>query len=140
MVNDYEWTTETSVSGVAGVTPEQWLRAIWEGGPKLLRVVLPVAWKFGLGLRLGSTGDTTRILGWRIVATNPNRVTVAADSRLMVAENTVTVDDGTLQWRTNVNYTNFVGRAMWIPGRVIHQLLVPPTMRRAVHRRRERQE
>lgn len=62
-VTDYEWSYETSLDHVLGVKTERRLRSAWEDGPAVLRVLLPLAWKYGLGLRLGSASDPTRVLG-----------------------------------------------------------------------------
>ena len=117
-MTDYEWSYETSIDGIVDLTAEGWLRAAWEDGPAVLRGFLPFAWKYGLGLRLGSTSDPARVLGWRITNTVPERVVV----------------DGRIRWHTTVTYPNAVGRLMWIPARFVHQLLVPRMVLRAIRR------
>ncbi len=133
-MTDYEWSYETSIDGIVDLTVEGWLRAAWEDGPAVLRGFLPLAWKYGLGLRLGSTSDPARVLGWRITNTVPERVAVDASSQIMHAVNTVTVVDGRIRWHTTVTYANAVGRLMWIPARFVHQLLIPRMVLRAVRR------
>ncbi len=61
-----EWSHEESINGATDLTAEQWLRVTWEGAPRPLRGFLPLAWKFGLGLRLGSSADPARVLGWLV--------------------------------------------------------------------------
>lgn len=116
----------------AALSAEEWLRAAWEDGPRHLRVVLPLAWRYGLGLRLGSTSDADRILGWHVSASSPTSVTVTADSRVLSAENVVTLDRTSLRWRTAVDYKNVLGRMVWSPTSVVHQWLVPRSLRRAM--------
>jgi hypothetical protein len=137
-VADYDWSYETSINGAADLTAEQWLRAIWEDGPRPLPHVLPVAWRLGLGLRLGPSSDAARVLGWRITRSEPEAVTVVAESRIMSAENTVSRDGGRLEWRTLVTYEHLISRVLWMPARLVHQWLVRLTMRRAVRMRRDR--
>jgi Protein of unknown function (DUF2867) len=135
---DDEWSYEASVDRMdVDLTAEQWLRATWEGGPAVVRLFLTLGWKYGLGLRLGSTSDTTRVLGWHIVDSVPHCVTVAADSRLLRAENVLTVDDGRLTWRTVVVPKNTAGRVMWTLASIIHRWLVPRSVRRAIRRHGE---
>ena len=129
---DYKWSHDASTGGVGDRNAEQWLRATWEGSPRVLRVVLGIAWKYGLGLRLGSTADATRILGWRITNTQPNQVTVDADSRILKARNTVSLADESIHWQTTVTYTNVAGRLIWTAARIVHQFLVPRLVRRAI--------
>lgn len=131
-MDSYAWSFETSIEGASNLAAEDWLREVWEQGPRFLRVFLPLAWKYGLGLRLGPTSDTTRILGWHIAGSSPNVVTVEADSPLMRAENSVTVDEQRIQWNTVVTHKNLIGRVLWMPAQVIHQWLIPQSLRRAV--------
>ncbi len=67
------------------------MREVCERGLQFLRVFLPLAWKYGLGLRLGSSSEPQLVLGWQITGTAPNLVTVEADSPLMTAENSLIV-------------------------------------------------
>ena len=129
---DYEWSHEMSISTLDERTAEDWLRATWEDGPRPLRILLPFAWRYGLGLRLGSRSDPSRILGWHVAAAAPHLVTVDADSRIMRAENSVHVDRGTLRWHTVVDRKNLAGRVLWAPAGVVHQWLVPRLLRRAI--------
>ena len=131
-MSDYDWSYETSIDGQSEPTAEEWLRATWEDGPRFLRIFLPLAWKYGLGLRLGAMSDSERILGWHIADSTPNVVRVDADSRLMRAENIVTIDAGQLCWRTVVQHQNAVGRLMWMPAKIVHQWLVPRSLQRAI--------
>ncbi len=129
----YEWSYETSIKGPQDLAAEDWMREIWERGPRSLRIFLSLAWKYGLGLRLGASSDATRVLGWQIASNSPSAITVEADSPLMTAENSVTVHASTLCWQTVVTQKNPVGRILWMPARLVHQWLIPRSVQRAVH-------
>lgn len=129
---DYRWSYEMPADGAVAMSAEAWLRACWEGGPALLRGFLTLAWKYGLGLRLGSPTDATRVLGWKIAESTPTSVTVVADSRLLRAENTISVQGGRVCWRTVVAPNNAIGRVLWLPASIVHQCLVPRSLRRVI--------
>jgi len=131
-MSDYDWSYKTSIEGQSEPTAEEWLRATWEEGPRFLQILLPLAWKYGLGLRLGAMSDRERILGWHIADSRSSVVRVDADSRLMRAENIITIDGGQLFWRTVVQHRNAVGRLMWVPAKIVHQWLVPRSLKRAI--------
>lgn len=133
MAVDYEWSYRVFTDG-EDATPEEWLREAWEKAAPSVRMFLRVAWRYGLGFRLGRTVDCMHILGWRITESTSSQVTVEVDSRLMGATNAVIVDGDQLRWRTVVSYQNSIGKLLWIAATVIHQWLVPRLMSRAAHR------
>ncbi|MEP6625814.1 MAG: hypothetical protein ABJC79_15300 [Acidimicrobiia bacterium] len=128
----YEWSYEESINGATDLTAEQWLRVTWEGAPRPLRGFLPLAWKFGLGLRLGSSADPARVLGWLVARSDRDLVTIVADSWMISAENSVSRDGDRLRWQTIVTYKNVIGRTVWMPARLVHQRLIRLMMGRAI--------
>ncbi|HQZ34986.1 MAG TPA: hypothetical protein PK020_11205 [Ilumatobacteraceae bacterium] len=133
-VADYRWTDATRSTGADAFTAELWLRHIWEDAPKAVRVFLRCGWRFGLGLRLGPA-DRSHVLGWRIDGTSDAAVTVSAKSRILSAQNTITVSDDLICWQTVVHYERLIGRLLWLPASLLHQLIVPWSVRRAVRSR-----
>jgi hypothetical protein len=131
---DYRWTCEVHTTDAQAVTAEWWLRAIWEGAPTALRWFLRCGWQLGLGLRLGPP-DASHILGWHIKENTGKRVSVEARSRIVNASNTLTTFDDRIRWATEVGFENVLGRLVWAPARVIHQQLIPWSVRRAIRSR-----
>ena len=132
---DYTWACERPIASAGPTTAEQWARAVFEDAPPVLRAFFVVGWKVGLGLRLAPDRTPGTILGWRVLHADPHRITLAARSRIVQAENSVQVDDATITWRTSVRYNNTLGRAVWSLARPLHQLILPRLLARADHRR-----
>ncbi len=130
-VANYRWTCTTPAAGAEASTAEQWLRRVWEDAPTGLRIFLRFGWRFGLGLRLGPA-DPWHVLGWRIDASADNTVTVSASSPILSAQNTLTSSDALICWRTDVFYNRRVGRLVWVPAALLHQRIVPWSVRRAI--------
>jgi hypothetical protein len=128
---DYHWTCTVSGEGLEAVTAEQWLRRVWEDAPTGLRVFLRLGWRFGLGLRLGPA-DPSHVLGWLIDSSTATTVVVSATSRILDATNTVTTDGDVIRWQTDVRYANGIGRLLWPPAALVHQRMVPWSVRRTI--------
>lgn len=62
-------------------TAPEWARAVFEGAPPPARLFLRAGWRL-LGIRLGPA-SADHVLGWRIAATTPAQVVLAADSRVV---------------------------------------------------------
>jgi hypothetical protein len=132
---DYRWTHTVRGAGLAALTGEQWLRRAWEDAPSGLRVFLRFGWRFGLGLRLGPA-DPSHVLGWHIDACTGRTVEVSASSRILSATNTLTVEDDSICWQTDIRYRNVVGRLVWPLAALLHQRIVPWSLRRTVRSRK----
>ncbi|MCU1395487.1 MAG: hypothetical protein JWM34_3915 [Ilumatobacteraceae bacterium] len=128
---NYRWTFMIPLSGVNSLSAEQWLRHVWEDAPRALRVFLRFGWRFGLGLRLGPA-DESHILGWRIGAHSDAFVVVSAKSRILTAQNTLSVSSGGVRWQTDVRYQHLIGRLVWVPASLLHQRIVPWCVRRSI--------
>jgi hypothetical protein len=105
---------------------------------KPLRLFVRTAWRFGLGLQLGSPTSTARVLGWKIEDNDARHITVSAKSPIMSTVNSIKVDQGCIRWSTKIEFTNTFGNGLSVPARLIHQRLVPWSMNRAIGTR-ERQ-
>lgn len=110
-------------------TGEGWARAMLEGAPAATREALRDGWRM-LGLRLGSTDDPARILGWPVRESAPDHAVLAATSRLgMRAELVFAREPGALCFSTLITLRNPLARLVWarIAGqhrRVVRHLLV----------------
>lgn len=133
---DYRWKWEAPVAA-SGRGAEDCLRAAWEGGPPLLTWLLPVGWRFGLGLRLGPRHSKAHVLGWPIVRADAHSITVAADSPFMNAENSIGLQNETIVWTTSITFTNRAGRVLWLVAKPVHQWLVPRALAPAIRRRHQ---
>lgn len=114
-------------------TAEQWARAVFEGAPPLLRRFIVFGWRHVLGLRLQPATASDQVLGWAIEATDsgPDTVTLAAESRLLRAENVVAVDETVVVWVTVVHYESRVARPLWAVASAVHLLTIRTLLGRA---------
>jgi hypothetical protein len=128
---DYHWAHTERGESLGAATAEQWLRRVWEESPTVLRVFLRFGWRFGLGLRLGPA-DPSHVLGWHIDSSTPTAVVVSASSRILAATNTVTAEDDVIRWQTDVRYESVVGRLLWPLAALVHQRIVPWSVRRTI--------
>jgi hypothetical protein len=128
---NYCWTYTTHAPSADRLTAELWLRHIWEDGPKSVRVFLRLGWRFGLGLRLGPA-DSSHVLGWGIDATTNTTVAVSAKSPILRAQNTLIASGDLIRWQTDVYYENLMGRLIWRPASLLHQRIVPWSVRRSI--------
>ncbi len=131
----YSWAYELTATQADQITAERWARSIFEGAPAALRAFFGFGWKVGLGLKLSPLETAGSVQGWQIRQSGPRHLTLAAQSRIVQAENTVLVDDTTVTWITLVRYNSWLGRAVWALTRPLHQLLVPMLLIRADRRR-----
>lgn len=131
---DYSWTLQSGSAKSAAPDAERLLRATWEEGPAVLSWSLPLAWKFGLGLRLGPKKSAEHVLGWPITQRTSGQIAVATSSRIMQAQNSLLVDGDVITWTTLVTYNNLLGRLLWVPARIVHQWLVRRSLSGALSR------
>jgi hypothetical protein len=129
--SDYASAFELPIGARRFLTPEQWARATFEGAPAFLRVFLAAAWKYGLGLRLGTRASPDHVLGWLISSSGSDSITLHARSRLMVAQNIVAVSDSTVVLVTLVQFDRRAGRALWAVATPVHNRVIPYLLQRA---------
>jgi hypothetical protein len=128
---DYASAFELSIGAKRFLTPEQWARATFEGAPASLRVFLTVAWRYALGLRLGTRASPDHVLGWLISSSGPESITLEARSRHMVAQNIVAVREANVVLVTLVHFTGRSGRVLWTAATPLHNRVIPYLLRRA---------
>lgn len=110
---------------------EQWARAVFEDPPGVVRLGLQFGWRVPLQLRLGSSKSPDTVAGWPIAESAPTRCLLRADSPLISASNSATVDDAGVLWITEVNYRSRLGRILWSLAAPAHQITLPIFMRMA---------
>ena len=123
---------EFRVQAARRLSAEQWARAVFEGAPRPLRLVLRFGWRVGLGLRLGPESGPEHVLGWRIASRTPDSVTLELRGGRITARNVARIDDGELSWTTSVRYESSLGRVLWSLAAPIHHLTMPYLLGRAV--------
>lgn len=128
---DYRWTSSIPVSRINSASAEPLLRHVWEDAPVAVRMFLRFGWRFGLGLRLGPA-DSSHVLGWRIDASRDEIVVVSARSPILYAQNRLSIGDGVIRWQTDVRYEHLIGRLVWMPAALLHQRIVPWSVRRTL--------
>lgn len=129
--SDYASAFELPLGDRKFLTPEQWARATFEGAPALLKALLTVGWKYGLGLRLGPLTSPNHVQGWLIASSGPDSITLEARSRLIVAQNIVVVSESAVVLVTFVHFTRRAGRVGWAVAAPIHTRVIPFLLRRA---------
>jgi hypothetical protein len=129
--SDYASAFEIPIGAKRFLTPEQWARATFEEAPALLRLSLAVAWRYGLGLRLGARSSPDHVAGWLISSSGSDSITLEARSRLMVAQNIVAVSESTVVLVTLVQFDRRAGRALWAVAAPVHIRVIPYLLQRA---------
>ena len=112
-------------------TPEQWARAAFEGAPAPLLRLLPLAWRLGLGLRLGPRPSPGHVLGWSLTGSDTRTATLTARSGLLTAHNVVALRDNEVVRVTLVRFERRAARPLWAVAAPIHHLTVPYLLARA---------
>jgi hypothetical protein len=110
---DYTDAFRLTVPGGRERTGEEWARVMLEGAPATARRDLRRGW-FALGLRLGSTDDARRVLGWPLRHSSPDYAVLATDSRLgFEAELLFKRERDGLLFATILKLNNPLIRAIW---------------------------
>lgn len=114
-------------------TPVQWARVVFEDAPALLRRCLVLGWRWVLGLKLGPLSSDDHVLGWAISDGDllPDSTALVAESRLLRAYNTVSVEPSSVTWVTLVHYSSATARVVWALARPIHHLTIRSLLARA---------
>jgi hypothetical protein len=121
-------------AGGGGFGAEGWARAVFEGAPVVLRLVLVAAWSVGLGLRLGPRQSSGHVLGWEIEHADAGTVVLHARSRLLDAWNVVVApgaDAEDVVWVTFVRFNRPAGRLLWGAAAPVHHVVLPCLLGRA---------
>ncbi|WP_050997227.1 MULTISPECIES: DUF2867 domain-containing protein [Frankia] len=128
----FEAATGPAAEGAGARDAEGWIRAVLEGAPAPVRWFLRAGWRFVLGLRLGPVSSPRHVLGWPIVAREPDVVRLATDSPLVSAELVLRVRPAAISLTTSVTFTRRAARLLWAAALPLHRLSVPRLLRRAV--------
>ena len=123
---DYADAFEIRVTEPDARSAEQWARIALEQAPSPVRWVMLTAFR-GLGLRLGPRSSPDHILGWRIVASQPDVIHLEAVSPLLrgvvVGRR---VDPTCVVVTTFVFYKRpAVARVAWAVAGPMHRRIVP---------------
>ncbi len=121
---DYADAFRLSTDRAADRSAEDWARAMIEGAPATMRQSLRRGW-WALGLRLGSTRDADRVLGWRVRRSDPDHAALAAESVLGLRAELLfdRTRDG-LVFATVLTLRNPAARAIWSVVTPQHQRVV----------------
>jgi hypothetical protein len=115
-------------------TGEEWARAMLEDAPAPTRRALRRGW-FALGVRLGSTRDRRRVLGWPVRQSSPEHAVLSADSLLgMEAEVVLKREPNGLVVATVMKLKNPLARAVWAAFSSQHRRVVRHLLRQAGRR------
>jgi hypothetical protein len=125
---DYEDAFVVETGAADDRTAEQWIRAILEDAPLVVRSQLVSGWS-SLGLKLGRAG----VLGWPVRRSTPGIVLLGAGSRIgMPAELLLERRQGSLLFCTFVQQDNAVARALWAGVEPVHVPVVRRVLGHAV--------
>ena len=118
----------------AGASPEAWLREMLENAPTWLRIGLPPGWSL-LGLRHGAPRSPQYVLGWPIQESTPDRIVLAAQSRVgMPAELVLARDGEDWVFATLIEHDNAAVARLWRGIAGAHRQIVRHLLRAAAQR------
>jgi hypothetical protein len=130
---DYEDSFIADVASAEDRTAEEWARAMLDGAPATTRRALRRGWLM-LGLRLGSTRDERRVLGWEVRRSTPD-VAILAGRSLIGFEGELLFKrepDGLL-FATFLRLKNPIARAVWARTEPGHRRVVRHLLKRTTH-------
>lgn len=131
---DYSDFFEATVATTDGRTPEQWARAVFEGAPPPVRWFLVVGFRYGLGLRLGPRSSREHVLGWAIIDTESNSLTLESRSWLLTSRLVFQTESSRVTQSTFVRYDERIAAIVWPPVSILHRQIVPRLLRHAAAR------
>ncbi len=111
------WDYDDRFEMPAGTTTwsaERWARATFEGAPAVVRGLLALGWRLGLGLRLGGGARDARVLGWPIVESSR-----------------AALEDARLVQSTLVRYESAAAAPVWRVVSLLHRAVMPRLLARA---------
>jgi hypothetical protein len=123
---DYEASWEVTTANLPHRSAEQWVRAMLEGAPRLLRTFVVWGWVAGLGFRLGPRPSPNHVLGWTIVNSSPDVIVLSVQSLVVGTSQFVLRVEGTRVVLANfVQYERRGARAVWSIVQPLHHRVVP---------------
>ena len=123
-------------------TPEEWARAILEGGPRTVQTKLLLGWS-AIGLKVVDGRSDRSVLGWAVRNSTPEFVLLGADSRIgMPGELLFKRGHDALLFATFVQQDNLIARTVWAATetahvRVVRQILEQASRRHRAHARND---
>jgi len=96
-----------------------------------VRWFLLVGWRFVLGLRLGPRTSLVHVLGWTIIKSDTNSITLELQSWLLTAQLVFRTDESHVTQATFVRYNQPIAAFVWPAVSLIHCQIVPRLLRRA---------
>lgn len=132
---DYADAFEAQLAVPDGRSAEQWARCALEQAPRAVRVVIIFAQRALLRLQLEGHSDPQHVLGWRVVASEPDVISLAAHGPLVSA-----VIVGRRSAPTAVQIKTFViferrrGRFLWAAVAPLHRRIARLLLKRAAGR------
>jgi len=113
-------------------TPEQWARLGLEHASPSLREPLRFVYN-GFRLRPSIRDSPQHVLGWSILTSTPTEIVLGAAFAPIgvTARMIVTSPPGRVVMSTLVRIDGAVGRAVWLPGSLVHRAIVPRLLKRA---------
>jgi hypothetical protein len=121
------------LSRPAGVSLEQWLRDVFEAGPVLVRLGVPVIQRRVLGLGLNQRPFAPGyLIGWKIAGGGDDWMRLEADSSLMSANIVGIAAEDKVSVATFIRYERPIAALVWPPVAVVHRQVALALMLRAV--------
>jgi hypothetical protein len=130
-VSDFSISFEQPLTDRSPADAEGWARAVFEGGPVLLRWFVLLGWRGVLGLRLGPRRSRDYVAGWQVTERGPDRVVLEASSYLLASRNIAALDDTLATWTTEVDFKLAIAKPLWRLAVPIHKLSIRYLLRRA---------
>ena len=118
-------------AGTPPLDAEEWSRLLFEGRAAPLRWFLLFGWRVALGLKLGPTGSTEHVLGWKVAYKDPDRIRLEQQSGILRAALVTHIHAEQLTQVTFVRYQSFIGRLIWPPVALLHRRIVPHLLAQA---------
>jgi hypothetical protein len=106
---------------VTAKSPEGWARAIFDGAPAALRLLIPVVHRWLLGLRLGPRSSPAHILGWKISDRGEDYVTLEVACWFMTPHLLLKTEDNQISVATLICYDRSAARCIWPPVSIVHR-------------------
>jgi hypothetical protein len=130
IVPSYACAFEIETTSNDSRTAEQWLRAMFEDAPPLLRAFILSGWLGALRLRLGPRPSPAHIIGWKILTVSPTKIVITVDGSILSACQVVQVDEAKVIHVTIVHFDRPAAKPIWAVAAPIHIRTIPHLMKR----------
>jgi hypothetical protein len=111
---------------------EEWARAIFEGGPTGLRLLIPAVHRLLLGFRVELGRSPDRVLGWKIAERTDSVLRLETDSRLMTPHLVLALDQSRVSVATFIRYNHPAASHVWRPVSLLHRRVGLALLRHAL--------